>query len=67
MKHQYIIDEKGKRIAVVIPIAEYDKIVEKLEMLADIKAYDRVTLASEPFIPIERAFREIDRKRKKKK
>jgi hypothetical protein len=67
MKHQYITNESGKKIAVVIPIEEYDKIVEKLEMLADIKAYDSVLTANEPRIPYGKAIKQIEAKRKRRK
>ncbi len=67
MKHQFITDTKGKKIAVIIPIEEYDKIVEKLEMLADIKAYDSSMVVNEPRIPYGKAIKQIEAKRKRKK
>lgn len=67
MKHQYITNEKGKKIAVIIPIEDFDKIVEKLEMLADIKAYDKVMTANEPRVPYGKVLDQIDAKRKRKK
>lgn len=67
MIHQYITNEKGKKVAVIIPIDEYDKIVEKLEMLADIKAYDKVMTANEPRVPYGKVINQIEAKRKRKK
>lgn len=67
MKHQYITDVRGKKIAVVIPIEEFEKIVEKLEMLADIRAYDKVMAANEPRVPYGKVIKQSEAKRKRKK
>ncbi len=67
MKHQFITNDKGKKVAVIIPIADYERIIEKLEMLADIKAYDEVNSVNEPFVPYGKAIKQIEGKRKRKK
>lgn len=49
---QYITDPKGKKQAVVLPIKEYNLLLEELDELHDIKLYDAVKAkneASEPF------------------
>lgn len=38
---KYITDDTGKRISVVLPIAEFQAIMEELEELEDIKLYDQ--------------------------
>jgi PHD/YefM family antitoxin component YafN of YafNO toxin-antitoxin module len=64
MKTQYIIDARGKKTSVILPIGEYEKMKEELEELEEIKAYDRAkTLKSEP-IPFEQAQKEIELLRK---
>ena len=40
METQFLTDEKGNRIAVVLPIKLYDKLIEKLEDLEDVRLYD---------------------------
>ena len=40
METQFLTDEKGNRTAVVLPIKKYHKLLEKLEDLEDVKAYD---------------------------
>ena len=40
MKTQYITDKKGKKVAVIVPIDEYSRIIEELEELEDIRLYD---------------------------
>jgi len=36
---KYIIDETGNKSAVILPIKEYDKLLEKLEDMEDTKLY----------------------------
>jgi hypothetical protein len=67
MKPQFITDSKGKKIAAVFSMADYNKIVEKLEMLADIESYDKVLTANEPRIPYGKAIKQVEAKRKRKK
>lgn len=58
MRGKYIVDEKGKRLAVIIEIKDYVKMQEALEELALIRAYDEA-------IPFEQAIEEIEREREK--
>lgn len=62
---QFITDEKGKKISVVISVKEYEVIMEQLEELEDIKLYDAAKSVNEPSIPIDKAFEMIEAKRKK--
>ncbi len=66
MRHnppQYITDVKGKKISVVLPMKDYNRMVEELEELADIRMYDEVKAKKEESIPFE----EYLKKRKKSK
>ena len=40
METQFLTDEKGNRTAVVLPIKKYNKLIEKLEDLEDVRLYD---------------------------
>ena len=40
MQTQFLTDEKGKRTAVLLSIKEYNKLIEKLEDLEDVRLYD---------------------------
>ncbi len=64
---QYITDDKGKKISVVIPIEEYQSIMEELEEFEDIRLYDDAKASDEPSIPIDEAFKIIEAKRNSKK
>ena len=55
MDERWLVDEKGNRVAVVLPIAEYDQILEDLEELEDIRAFDEAKASGEKPIPIEQA------------
>ena len=67
MKTQFIIDNTGKKLGVLLPMKEYSRMVEELEELEDIKLYDEVKARKEPSVPIEKAFKQLDAKRKAKK
>jgi PHD/YefM family antitoxin component YafN of YafNO toxin-antitoxin module len=63
METRYIVDEDGKRVSVILPIEEYERMVEKLEDIEDARAADEVRAAvahgEDEFIPYEQAMREI--------
>jgi PHD/YefM family antitoxin component YafN of YafNO toxin-antitoxin module len=56
---QYIIDEKSQKQAVIISIDEWESIIEKLEMIDDIEAYDREKENPSEIIPFSQALKEI--------
>ncbi len=59
-QENYIIDKKGRKIAIQIPVKVYEKLLSDSEELEDIKEYRKAkTHKSEP-IPFEQAFREIE-------
>lgn len=60
---QYITDNTGKKISVVLPLKDFNAIMEELEELEDIKLYDEAKKANEPSIPIDDAFKMIEAKR----
>lgn len=57
---QYITDEHGKRVSVVLPIQQWQQVIDELEELDDIRLYDEVKARNEPTISLE------DYKRKRK-
>ena len=64
---QYITDDSGKKISVVIPIKDFKAMLEDLEELEDIKLYDKAKKSEGPSIPLNEAFKIIETKRKSKK
>lgn len=57
---QYLIDEKNRRKAVVVPVDEWERILEALEELDDVRAYDRAKAGRQEAIPFEQAVHEIE-------
>lgn len=57
---QYLVDEEGNRRAVVVPISDWQRIVEALEELDDIRAYDEAKQEPSDTIPFEQAVTEIN-------
>ncbi len=57
----YVVDEKGKRVAVLVRIEDYEKLLEELEELDSIRAYDAAKASGDEAIPLEEAIDEIER------
>lgn len=65
METQFLTDEKGNRTAVVLPIKKYNKLIEKLEDLEDIRLYDEAKREDDGYrVSIDEAFKIIEDKRK---
>jgi PHD/YefM family antitoxin component YafN of YafNO toxin-antitoxin module len=60
MRTQYITDTTGKKVSVILPIRDYEKIMDELEELEDIKAYDRAKARKSEPIPFDQAVKEIE-------
>lgn len=56
---EYVVDEEQHRKAVLIPVAEWERIVGELEELDDIRAFDNAKSGPQEAIPFEQAVREI--------
>jgi hypothetical protein len=63
LKEKYITDQQGNRIGVLLDIEEYQKLLEQLEELEAIQAYDNAILLNEEEIPFEVAISEIENSR----
>lgn len=63
MGAQYVVDENGKRISVILPVEEYEHLIEVLEDLEDVRLYDETKAAQESgefeVVPLEQAMQEI--------
>ncbi len=63
-ERQFVVNERGEKVAVVLSIEEYEKILEELEDLEDIRACNEAKALGETPIPLERALAENRRNRK---
>lgn len=61
---QFLTNEKGEKTAVVISIEEYQRLLEELEELEDIRAYDEAKASGETPVPFDEAVTRIERNRK---
>ena len=60
---RFLIDEEGHRVGVLLDIADYEKMLEELEELDSIRAYDAAKASGDEVIPFEQALQEIQRPR----
>lgn len=56
---EYLVDEQQKRKAVLLPMSEWEQIVQELDELDDIRAYDAAKEQPSETLPFEQAIREI--------
>jgi hypothetical protein len=59
LKPQYITNDSGKKISVVLPIKDFKVIVEQLEELEDIRLYDAAKKSKEPSLDVDSAFKKL--------
>ncbi|MBF0565495.1 MAG: hypothetical protein HQK89_09655 [Nitrospirae bacterium] len=60
LSEQIIIDDKGERTGVILSIGAYKKILEELEELESIHAYDEAKASGDEAISLDQAIREIE-------
>ncbi|MBA3425531.1 MAG: hypothetical protein H0U04_13560 [Rubrobacter sp.] len=67
MDAKYMVDENGKRVGVFLDIEEYERLIEELEELEDIRAYDEakaeIERGEDESVPWEQARQEIEEER----
>lgn len=59
--HEYVIDGNGNKKAVLVPLFEWELILEALEELDDIHAYDEAKSQISDPIPFDQAVDELKR------
>jgi len=56
---EYVKNQNGDAKAVLLSIAEWEKVMSELEELDDIRAYDQAKAVSDESVPFDQAVREI--------
>ncbi len=56
---EFVVDEHQNRKAVLVPYEEWQKIVEEMEEIADVKVYDKAKDSPSDPLSFENAVREI--------
>ena len=62
-REQYIIDEQGTRKGVILELEDYKRILEDLEELESLRAFDSAKESGDSAIPFEQALQEIEQER----
>ena len=61
---RFLTNEKGEKLAVVLEIEEYEKLLEELEDAEALREYQEAKASGETAIPLDQALDEIRRNRK---
>ncbi len=64
VRRKYVVNEKGEPVSVLLDIKAYRKMLEELEELEAIRAYDAVKSCPGEAIPFEQAVQEIKNSRR---
>ena len=56
MKNQYVTDGRGQKIAIILPIKDYEKMMDDLDEYASIVAYDKAKARKQEFVPANDVF-----------
>jgi PHD/YefM family antitoxin component YafN of YafNO toxin-antitoxin module len=67
MEPRYVTDEKGERVGVILDVREYERLMEALEDLADLRAADEtleaIARGEEELLPLDEAVHEMEEER----
>jgi len=61
---QYITDQIGNKVSIILPIRDYERMIEELDELEDIRLYDEAKAFKQEYSPAEDVFISIEAKRK---
>jgi len=62
---EFVVDKKSAKKAVLLPFAEWQRLMEEIEELEDIRAYDKASSEPDEPMPFAKAVRRIRGKTKK--
>ena len=60
---RFLVDDQGKRVAVVLDVPDYERLLAQAEELEAIRAYDTAKAAADVAVPLDTALREIERRK----
>jgi hypothetical protein len=60
LKERFIVDENGQRVGVLLDIEDYRQLLEDVEELEAIRAYDAAKASGDEAVPLEQALAEIE-------
>jgi hypothetical protein len=62
-EERYVADKQGSRVAVVLNLEEYERLLAEAEELEVIRAFDEAKASGETPTPFDEAVSEIERRR----
>ncbi|WNZ23858.1 MAG: hypothetical protein EDM05_049225 [Leptolyngbya sp. IPPAS B-1204] len=63
LKERYLTDEHGTKVAVILSLEEYERLLEAWEELEAIQAYDAAKALEDEVVALEAAIAEIEQSR----
>lgn len=63
LQERYLVAEQGNRVGVLLEIAAYQQLPDKLEELETLHAFDMAEASEDEAIPLEDAIAEIEAQR----
>jgi len=60
----YVVDASGNRVGVILRMEDYQRLLEDLEELESIRAYDAAKRSGDEAVPFDQAVREIEQDRR---
>lgn len=58
---QFVVNAEGERVAVLLDVATYERILDDLEELEAVRAFDAAKASKDEVLPFEEAVDEIER------
>lgn len=69
METRYVTDENGERVGVLLDVKEYERLLDAVEDLSDLRAADEalreIESGEDEVIPLDEAVREMEEERSK--
>jgi PHD/YefM family antitoxin component YafN of YafNO toxin-antitoxin module len=61
---EYLVDDENRKKAVLLPFSEWKQLLDELEELDDIRAYDQAKKHPSEAIPLEDCIRKLQSRKK---
>ena len=60
VKQRFVVDQEGRKVEVLLDIAEYHLLLDAMEQLESIRAYDAAKASGDDTVPFDEAVAEIE-------
>ena len=62
VKQRFVVDQEGQKVEVLLDIAEYRELLDAVEQLESIRAYDAAKASGDETVPFDAAVAEIEQR-----